>query len=34
MPKDQINARVNKAAEMLELTHLLDRKPKQLSGGQ
>ena len=34
MPKDQINARVNKAAEMLELTRLLDRKPKQLSGGQ
>ncbi|HEU5455066.1 MAG TPA: sn-glycerol-3-phosphate ABC transporter ATP-binding protein UgpC, partial [Nocardioides sp.] len=34
MPKGQINERVNKAAEMLELTHLLDRKPKQLSGGQ
>jgi len=34
MPKAQINERVNKAAEMLELTHLLDRKPKQLSGGQ
>jgi multiple sugar transport system ATP-binding protein len=34
MPKAQINERVSKAAEMLELTHLLDRKPKQLSGGQ
>jgi len=34
MPKDQINARIQKAADMLELTPLLDRKPKQLSGGQ
>jgi multiple sugar transport system ATP-binding protein len=34
MPKDQIKERVAKAADMLELTHLLDRKPKQLSGGQ
>jgi multiple sugar transport system ATP-binding protein len=34
MPKDQIKERVNKAAEMLELTRLLDSKPKQLSGGQ
>jgi multiple sugar transport system ATP-binding protein len=34
MPKDQMNARIQKAADMLELTPLLDRKPKQLSGGQ
>ena len=34
MPKDQINARIAKAADMLELTPLLDRKPKRLSGGQ
>ena len=34
MPKDQMNARVKKAADMLELTPLLDRKPAQLSGGQ
>ena len=34
MPKEQIKERVNKAAEMLELTRLLDSKPKQLSGGQ
>jgi multiple sugar transport system ATP-binding protein len=34
MPKDEIQARVNKAAEMLELTPLLERRPKQLSGGQ
>jgi multiple sugar transport system ATP-binding protein len=34
MPKDQIKERVDKAAEMLELTRLLDSKPKQLSGGQ
>ena len=34
MPKDQIAQRVNKAAEMLELTPLLERRPAQLSGGQ
>jgi multiple sugar transport system ATP-binding protein len=34
MPKDEMNRRIQKAADMLELTHLLDRKPKQLSGGQ
>ncbi|HET9996041.1 MAG TPA: sn-glycerol-3-phosphate ABC transporter ATP-binding protein UgpC [Nocardioides sp.] len=34
MPKDKINERVTKAADMLELTALLDRKPAQLSGGQ
>ena len=34
VPKDEINARVNKAAKILELGHLLERKPRQLSGGQ
>ena len=34
MPKDEINARVNKAAKILGLTEYLDRKPKSLSGGQ
>lgn len=33
-PKDEIQKRVGKAAEILQITHLLDRKPKQLSGGQ
>ena len=34
MPKDEIEERVGKAAEMLGLTDLLDRKPAALSGGQ
>ncbi|MCA3554775.1 sn-glycerol-3-phosphate ABC transporter ATP-binding protein UgpC [Aestuariivirga sp.] len=29
-----IEARLRRAADMLQLTHLLDRKPSQLSGGQ
>jgi multiple sugar transport system ATP-binding protein len=33
-PKADMDARIQKAADMLELTPLLDRKPKQLSGGQ
>ncbi|MCX7646673.1 MAG: ABC transporter ATP-binding protein [Rhodobacteraceae bacterium] len=33
-PKAEIRARVEAAAEALQLTHLLDRKPKELSGGQ
>jgi multiple sugar transport system ATP-binding protein len=33
-PKAEINRRVQKAAEMLQLESLLDRKPAQLSGGQ
>lgn len=32
--KDEIKRRVDEAAEILELTDLLDRKPKALSGGQ
>ena len=34
LPKDQLNAKVNEAAEILGLTDWLDRKPGQLSGGQ
>lgn len=33
-PKDEIRAAVAEVAEMLDLTHLLERKPAQLSGGQ
>ncbi len=33
-PKEEIKKRVGKAADILELTPLLDRKPKALSGGQ
>jgi sn-glycerol 3-phosphate transport system ATP-binding protein len=34
MPKAQIAERVQRAAEILELGHLLARKPRELSGGQ
>jgi multiple sugar transport system ATP-binding protein len=34
VPKTEIEERVNKAAQILELTDNLDRKPAQLSGGQ
>ncbi|MEZ5297498.1 MAG: sn-glycerol-3-phosphate ABC transporter ATP-binding protein UgpC [Ilumatobacteraceae bacterium] len=34
VPKEEIDQRVRKAAEVLELTSNLDRKPGQLSGGQ
>ena len=33
-PKDQIEARVRDAAKILQIEHLLGRKPKELSGGQ
>src|ERR687889_1327284 len=33
-PRPEIEKRVNKAAELLQITHLLDRRPDQLSGGQ
>jgi sn-glycerol 3-phosphate transport system ATP-binding protein len=33
-PPEEIKARVNKAASILELSHLLQRKPRELSGGQ
>jgi multiple sugar transport system ATP-binding protein len=32
--KDEINRRVNEAAEILEIKDLLKRKPRELSGGQ
>lgn len=34
LPKDQIEAQVAEAAKILELEDLLDRLPRQLSGGQ
>ncbi|MCU0969772.1 MAG: ATP-binding cassette domain-containing protein [Rubrivivax sp.] len=34
LPPAEVKARVEKAAATLELSHLLDRKPRQLSGGQ
>jgi multiple sugar transport system ATP-binding protein len=34
LPKDQLDAKVKQAAEILGLTDWLDRKPGQLSGGQ
>ena len=34
LPKEQIEAQVNEAAKILELEDLLDRLPRQLSGGQ
>ncbi len=34
VPKDEIEERVKKAAEILQITEYLDRKPKALSGGQ
>ncbi|MGF1755719.1 sn-glycerol-3-phosphate ABC transporter ATP-binding protein UgpC [Vibrio makurazakiensis] len=34
MPQEEIDAEVNRVAEMLQIDHLLDRKPSQLSGGQ
>jgi multiple sugar transport system ATP-binding protein len=34
MPRPEIEARVRKTAEMLQLTPYLDRRPKALSGGQ
>ena len=33
-PKDEINTKVKKAAEILDLTKYLERTPKELSGGQ
>ena len=33
-PKDEIDRRVKEAAEILEISELLSRKPKALSGGQ
>lgn len=33
-PKKEIDGRVREAAEILNLSHLLERRPKELSGGQ
>ena len=33
-PKSEVDKRVRRAAEILQITHLLDRKPKDMSGGQ
>ncbi len=33
-PKDQLNRRVQELAELLDITSLLDRRPKGLSGGE
>ncbi|WP_210447592.1 ABC transporter ATP-binding protein [Vibrio crassostreae] len=34
LPQEEIDAEVNRVAEMLQIEQLLDRKPSQLSGGQ
>ena len=34
LPKDEIDAKVREAAQILDITQYLDRKPKALSGGQ
>lgn len=34
LPKEEIDTRVRKTAELLDISHLLDRKPSALSGGQ
>ena len=34
LPKDEIDKKVREAAKTLEITQILDRKPKALSGGQ
>ncbi len=33
-PTDEISTRVKEAAALLDITHLLERRPKELSGGQ
>ncbi|MBO6758663.1 MAG: sn-glycerol-3-phosphate ABC transporter ATP-binding protein UgpC [Roseibium sp.] len=33
-PQSVVEKRVKRAAEILQITHLLDRKPKEMSGGQ
>ncbi|HWV20160.1 MAG TPA: sn-glycerol-3-phosphate ABC transporter ATP-binding protein UgpC [Devosia sp.] len=34
LPKPEIEAKVREAARVLDITHLLERKPRELSGGQ
>jgi ABC-type sugar transport system ATPase subunit len=33
-PEDEIRRRVTEAADILQITHLFDRRPRELSGGQ
>jgi putative ABC transport system ATP-binding protein len=34
LPKDEIDKKVRAAAAVLDITHLLERRPRELSGGQ
>ena len=34
LPKEEIDQKVKEAARVLDMTHLLERKPRELSGGQ
>lgn len=34
LPRDEIDLKVKEAARVLDMTHLLERKPRELSGGQ
>ena len=34
LPKTEVDKRIHEAAEILHITHLLDRKPNMLSGGE
>ena len=34
LPRAEIDSKVRAAAQVLDITHLLDRKPRELSGGQ
>ena len=34
LPSDEIDKKVREAARVLDMTHLLERKPRELSGGQ
>ena len=34
LPRDEIDRKVKEAAQSLDMTHLLERKPRELSGGQ
>jgi multiple sugar transport system ATP-binding protein len=34
LPRDEIDRKVRDAARVLDMTHLLERKPRELSGGQ
>ncbi|SHF76044.1 carbohydrate ABC transporter ATP-binding protein, CUT1 family [Kaistia soli DSM 19436] len=34
LPREEIDRKVREAAQVLDMTHLLERKPRELSGGQ